>query len=303
MPAALENMGFKKENATMLMVTEKEEYTCLDLSLPGNYKYAKDAPEIYISKVGRMRNVTKKSGFRTRLSNWHLLFFVEDGYAEVSSKGLHHALEKGAVFAILPGMPAKYTIKSDSWTYTWVMFDGRIVGEIFREAGIDDANFMLNTKCSDSIYQLLDDIEMYYRDDSFSKFFPVVTAWKIIEFISLHQSGIKNVVTPKSLAEQAKVMMDQHFADALMVEDITDKLTVSRSTLFRHFKQEFNSSPKQYLDELRLKKVLELLLNSEMTMKEIAYGCGFHDDQHFSRTFKEAFGQSPLQWKKEQQNG
>jgi len=43
----------------------------------------------------------------------------------------------------------------------------------------------------------------------------------------------------------------------------------------------------------RLAAAEDLLRNSDMTIDEIAYQCGFYDSNHFNKHFKTAYGTSP----------
>ena len=70
------------------------------------------------------------------------------------------------------------------------------------------------------------------------------------------------------------------------------------------FKRDFNAiyqvSPAQYIKETRLNKAKELLIATDWTIQDIAFSVGFESLSHFSRVFKQAMGQSPLDFRKAQ---
>ena len=76
------------------------------------------------------------------------------------------------------------------------------------------------------------------------------------------------------------------------------KLNVSRSTLFRAFKEEVGRSPKQVFDDLRMQKAEHLLRASTETVKEIADACGYAGEAYFSRAFKARRGLPPGTWRR-----
>lgn len=92
--------------------------------------------------------------------------------------------------------------------------------------------------------------------------------------------------------------MDAHFCEpALTVERICKERFISASTLQRKFYGHFGISPKQYLLKLRMNRALELLLNNELSVKDVAFACGFSDEKYFSRAFCKRYGYPPSQIK------
>lgn len=90
--------------------------------------------------------------------------------------------------------------------------------------------------------------------------------------------------------------MEEHFCDStLNIQTMCEKGFLSASSLQRAFDRHFGISPKQYLSKLRMNRALELLSESTLSIKEIAYSCGFTDEKYFSRAFKEKYGCPPSQ--------
>ena len=77
------------------------------------------------------------------------------------------------------------------------------------------------------------------------------------------------------------------------VLDIAHELNMSEKKLRRIFIECTGLPPKRYVEEKRLKTVLELLETSTMTIKEIADQCGFYNQSHLNRCFKNKFGYPP----------
>jgi AraC-like DNA-binding protein len=66
------------------------------------------------------------------------------------------------------------------------------------------------------------------------------------------------------------------------------------AVLYRKF---FKVTPYGELIEVRLIRAKTLLLNSSMSVQEIARECGWHDNQYFSRLFKRKIGLSPSMYR------
>ena len=73
---------------------------------------------------------------------------------------------------------------------------------------------------------------------------------------------------------------------------------MSGSSLRRAFCEHLGMPPKAYLCKLRMNRALELLVENRLSVKEIAFSCGFSDEKFFSRAFKEKYGFPPSHLRK-----
>ncbi len=72
---------------------------------------------------------------------------------------------------------------------------------------------------------------------------------------------------------------------------------MSRATLQRHFRAALGMPPMAYLRNLRLEHAAELLLNTELSLKEIADLSGFRQMPPFFRAFKKCYRVTPLEYR------
>ena len=82
------------------------------------------------------------------------------------------------------------------------------------------------------------------------------------------------------------------------VEDLAKDLTISRVQLYRKVKAILGISVSDHINNIRLEKAKELLLNSNQNISEIAYSVGFSSPNYFSTSFKNKYGVSPKEFKK-----
>ncbi|PTQ09787.1 AraC family transcriptional regulator [Sphingomonas oleivorans] len=73
-----------------------------------------------------------------------------------------------------------------------------------------------------------------------------------------------------------------------------------------HFTRAFRSStglpPHRWLMARRVDKARDLLLNTELTLAEVASACGFVDQSHFTRLFSSTMGAPPGEWRRERRS-
>ena len=82
------------------------------------------------------------------------------------------------------------------------------------------------------------------------------------------------------------------------VEDLAKDLNISRVQLYRKVKAILGISVSDHINNIRLAKSKDLLVNSNLTISEIAYAVGFSSPNYFSTTFKNKYGVSPKEFKK-----
>jgi signal transduction histidine kinase/DNA-binding response OmpR family regulator len=77
------------------------------------------------------------------------------------------------------------------------------------------------------------------------------------------------------------------------IADLTEGMNMSQVQVYRKLKALTGRTPSQFVRAVRLQKAKNLLLNSELSIAEVAYDVGFADPSYFSRTFQQEFGTSP----------
>ena len=75
--------------------------------------------------------------------------------------------------------------------------------------------------------------------------------------------------------------------------DLAREMNVSRTLLFVRMKKIFDSSPNNYLLNMRINHAKELLGVKGVRVSDVAYQCGFSDPKYFSRCFKKLTGYLP----------
>ena len=88
-----------------------------------------------------------------------------------------------------------------------------------------------------------------------------------------------------------------HYAEEILVEDIAQAAGVSAGECHRSFKNLLHVSPKDYLNEYRLDKSVELLNGTDQSITEIAGAVGYNFTSHFIASFKTRFGETPKQYR------
>lgn len=86
----------------------------------------------------------------------------------------------------------------------------------------------------------------------------------------------------------------------LSVEALAATAGLSVSYLGRAFKTTFGTPPQAYVLTRRLARARSLMTDNALALSRIAEQCGFSDQAHFSRQFRQAHGVSPNRWRRRQ---
>ncbi|MCW9708959.1 nickel-binding protein [Fodinibius salsisoli] len=87
--------------------------------------------------------------------------------------------------------------------------------------------------------------------------------------------------------------------DNFTIAKLSREMGLSRAQLYRKLNSMSNSSPVQFVRDLRLKYALNLIKEKKLTISEIAYELGFSNPSYFAKCFKKKYGISPSKIKVE----
>ncbi len=99
------------------------------------------------------------------------------------------------------------------------------------------------------------------------------------------------------LVAEAIADIRENYAGLYGVEELSERLGVSKSHLVRTFTAAVGVPPGRYLTTVRIEAAMRLLLHREYTLDVIASLCGFSGANYLCRVFKKETGHSPAQWR------
>lgn len=105
---------------------------------------------------------------------------------------------------------------------------------------------------------------------------------------------------PKLL--EAVQLMEANIEEPMSLDELARHVALSRRQLERLFQRYLNCVPTRYYLELRLTRARQLLLQTAMSIVEVAFACGFVSAPHFSKCYRDYFGIAPRDERRLQQN-
>lgn len=99
--------------------------------------------------------------------------------------------------------------------------------------------------------------------------------------------------------ETAIEFMEKNYKNSkLSLNDIAKSVNISESYFIRLFKNETGSTPKDYLNSIRMRQAKWHILHTTDPIYTVSHLCGFDNPQYFISKFKAAFGQTPQSYRK-----
>lgn len=101
------------------------------------------------------------------------------------------------------------------------------------------------------------------------------------------------LATRDPVVAQSIKFIREHVREAIQVEDVVNFLAISRRSLYERFKRTLKCGVHEYIKKARIEYIESLLINTEMSVSQIAYHMGFQTDEHIASYFHSVKGVNP----------
>jgi AraC-like DNA-binding protein len=108
-------------------------------------------------------------------------------------------------------------------------------------------------------------------------------------------NGLSRHSADGGLAAAVQYIQD-HLDRHISIDELVDQACMSKSTFYRHFSDEFDMSPLEYITEQRVVRARHLLSSTDKTVADVSHDLGFSSTSYFIDMFKEHVGMTPKQY-------
>lgn len=116
---------------------------------------------------------------------------------------------------------------------------------------------------------------------------------RLMRKISLSVSAASPLATGNRQCALVKHYIDQHFKEALSLEQLAEKAHMNKYYLVHTFKDEYGISPINYMISRRIVESKYLLAETDLSLAQIAHLLGFSSPSYFSQAFPQSPGNQP----------
>lgn len=235
----------------------------------------------------------------------YIIHFVITGKGTYTSGNRMWQLSGGDMFLIYPN---EYVIYSsdpqDPWFYAWIGFHGIQADTIVKNCGFSDRKPVNSLQNSDII---LDKINLILQSRQLTVSGDLNRQAFLLQILAVlcKEHTMRNIPKMSGHGNSQSSIHVSHaieyieysYQNGINVADIADYTGISRTYLNRVFQKELGISVQHFLINYCLHKAANLLLNTDLTICEIARSVGYDDPLAFSKAFKRKFEFSPKNYR------
>ena len=237
---------------------------------------------------------------KRHLDNSALLLLTLSGEGKLYYKNKVYSLTKGTCMLIDARNLHEYHAVGDGWEFKYLHFWGAMSEKYI--SYIEEHSEPVFRLFEDELSQVvrtLDRILSMTEDAIISDYPGISRLIYTLIMLRLSHDNNKNSIesTGINAMSEALAYIRQNYAQSISTEDIAQAINLSRSYMSELFKHTYGISPHEYVIQFRLSVAKNMLLNTALSITEIAEKSGFRDIFSFSRIFKREIGISPAQYR------
>ena len=248
------------------------------------------------------RNIAKSNyHIGPRTTPYHYLLFVLEGEGSFIQNGQQYPLRAKDAFCLFPHVTHEYWTDPDHpLQKIFIAFDGAYAAELLSRIGLSPENpyrsGVLTPETASNMRSFMEDVRK--PQDSASDL------GRLIRFLGLFDRIARspatkdlqpNVATP--WLQKGKEYIELHFAGGISVEGVSAHAGVDRTHFAKQFRKAYGLSPVQYIQQLKMKQAKLLLVQTTLSLTEVAHSVGYPDLFSFSKAFKKQVGLPPNRYR------
>lgn len=236
------------------------------------------------------------------------LVFFEYGLLNHSWEGERSILIAGDLFCIRPGETHLYTRSKGAKIYNCLFFLDALPKGIIELSGVNELLFSKNRvrlhtpmamqhelKCN--LQRMITELE--HKSPGYNEVLSMLLGVVLIFAGRLYDDSILQVASyaPEGKLKEALAFLEANYEQKLKIEEVALAHDLNPEQFSRLARQLIGITPLQYLQNIRLGQAMELLLEEDLPIGEVAYLVGFEDANYFSRLFRRHVGVSPSKFR------
>jgi len=237
-----------------------------------------------------------------RVLHEYQLVYVTSGEGKFRSENVRLAkISAGTIFMLFPGEWHSYRPDRNSgWSEYWIGFAGTYIEQLIRAGFFTKTDPIYYIGQQEGIVELFVKIIEHAKHEKigFQQLISGAATFILGQLFSIKRNAEFSNKEIENLINSARVLMRENIHNELGPEAIAKSLNIGYSWFRRMFKQYTGLAPAQYQLQLKIQIAKELLMDPNLSIKEIAFRLNFNSHYHFSNIFKEKTGLSPSNFRK-----
>lgn len=235
------------------------------------------------------------------LNEFQIVYITEGQGYFISQYCQKTEIKAGSIIMIHPEVRHIYYPKKETgWREHWVGFKGDIIKRLIKNNVFPKEKPILEIGVSESTINLYQNLLVLAETQNSGS--QQLMAGIILHLIANIRYERLNIAPKKSKIKDkinhACIIIRENLNTKLSSVEIANELNIGYSLFRREFKLFTGLSPNQYILKQKLAKSKELLLNTDLTISEIAFELQFENVSQFSSLFKKKEGLNASEFRK-----
>ena len=227
----------------------------------------------------------------------HDLIYIIDGCWAITENEQEYTLEKGDVLLLAAGRHHYTSLPCQAGTRTFCIHVSCEDGDLMDSAESLKLPTLLHMQGESSVQHYFEKIlsthwsDLSFKEERLSSLFTLL-------ILELADAWNRQSCTGNNLADRAIAMIKAAPHERISAKDAANHLFVSERTLNNAMHRQTGMPFYSYQKNLKLEMAaLQLTMEPDLSLSEIAAAFGFHDQFHFSKAFKQKYSISPQQYR------
>ena len=247
------------------------------------------------------QHISVSAPFSYTLSNLHVfcMILTTKGCGQLDYGTQSYSLEAGTFVFLDCHQLHRISCPRGKWEYT-ICFLSPAVTAFYYKVCCPEHRCLFVPDTYSSFSTIWNQLWKETKDDELHAMLRAKTLTQLFTELYLirKKENSSNFHIPAYLLDMKKTF-DTACDEPFSLDEAAQKYRVNKYRLCREFSTHFQSTPLQYLNQVRIERAKELLLDTDEKICDIGQLVGIENTNHFIRLFKEKTGVTPLTFRKE----
>jgi len=225
-------------------------------------------------------------------SNLACIEYIEEGTGSVTADTTTFYPSEGDAYFLHPQILHNYfSDKERPWKKYFVNISGTLLDSLIDGYKLTNKYYFPNLDIKDELCRIIELAKLAQNDCTLEMI-------GILNEIFLKMHSSLETKTESSIARKMKDFLNTQITGKFKIDALCDFVSKSESQTIRIFKNAYGITPYNYVLNKKVTLAKRLLLNTNLSVKQISEKLSFSDEYYFSNLFKKKVGISPTKYRK-----
>lgn len=272
------------------------EYT----NLPNFYTHTSSYNKNSILSVEQLGRDISTPGFSyPHYDNTYVLSVVRNGKGTLETDGKKYNLSKNDAFITQPNVLSIQTADDeDPWELCFVSFQGDRAKDILEKTVFKNGAITVKLKNGDLAEEIIR-CAVQLNTKPHSDFTLLEYFFRFLSYLDSQKNYITSdeEINQNKYVTEIKKYIHSTYPETIKISEISDKLSINRSHLYRIFKNEVGMGVEDYIINIRISHAKSLLKDTSLSVTAVSALVGYKNYTTFFKRFKETTGLTPIEYR------